>query len=100
MKNRKKTVRDGIDSEIIEYIDSVSLRKVFYGIDEDSMWAVINRIQKHYEDRNRELEIKYEAQKELLNRELDSLGRKNTELRQKLIWLIDKIRTAGVTVNE
>lgn len=100
MKGRKKLKYSGIDSELAEYIESVRLKRSFAGIDEESMWMVILRIQKYYEEKNHEMEIRYEAQKELMNKELDALADKNAELRQKLIWLIDRIRTAGIAVGE
>lgn len=101
-RNKRKNDRSaaGIDAELLEYIESIRLKYKFLGVDEEQMWSIVLRVQRHYEAELREQKLRYEAQKELLNSEIDKLGRSNNELRHKLIWLIDKIRSAEVAVNE
>lgn len=101
MKRKKKKGRPelaGVDAEIAEYLGHVKLKHRAYGIDETCMWAVVLKIQKHYEEICRDMEVKCEAEKALLRSELEDMQRRNADLSHKFMWLVDRIREgSGVT---
>jgi len=58
---KKPSHIEGIDKELVDYINSLRFHHHIFGIDERELWIVISNVQKFYARKNLENEIKYKA---------------------------------------